>query len=60
MGIVKEMVNANGGRVMIADDCYRQAGADELERRRVAISRAILEIDRKYQLMDNEERGREQ
>lgn len=56
MAIVKTMHNANGGTVMIADDCCTGLSAEELERRRLAISRAILDIDRKCQLMDMQKR----
>ena len=51
MAIVKVMHNANGGTVMIADDYCTGLTAEELEHRRLAISRAILDIDRKCQMM---------
>lgn len=50
MAIVKTIHCANGGTVLIADDCCTGLSAEELERRRLAISRAILDIDRKCQL----------
>lgn len=50
MAIVKTIRCANGGTVLIDDDCCSGLSAEELERRRLAISRAILEIDRKIQL----------
>lgn len=50
MAIVKTIRCANGGTVLIDDDCCSGLSAEELERRRLAISRAILEIDRKCQL----------
>lgn len=49
MAIVQTITCANGGTVQIADDCCAKLTADELERRRRAISRAILEIDRMIQ-----------
>ena len=52
MAIVKTIRCANGGTVLIDDDCCRNLSAGELERRRRAISRAILEIDRKLQLAE--------
>ena len=56
MAIVKTIRCANGGTVLIADDCYAGLSAEELERRRRAISRAILEIDRKCQLIERQKR----
>ena len=56
MAIVKTIHCANGGTVLIADDCCTGLSAEELERRRQAISRAILEIDRKCQLMERQKR----
>ena len=50
MAIVKTIRCANGGTVLIDDACCAGLSAEELERRRVAISRAILDIDRKCQL----------
>ena len=50
MAIVKTIRCANGGTVLIDDDCCVNLSAVELERRRRAISRAILAIDRKVQL----------
>ena len=50
MAIVKTMECANGGRITIRDDRYRDASAEELARRRAETSRAILAIDRKAQL----------
>lgn len=49
MAIVRTIACDNGGTVRIADDCCAKLTADELERRRRAISRAILEIDRAVQ-----------
>lgn len=49
MAIVQTIICDNGGTVRIADDCCAKLTADELERRRRAISRAILEIDRAIQ-----------
>ncbi len=59
MAIVKVLHNANGGTVMIADDCCTGLSAEELERRRLAISRAILNIDRKCQLQRMKEQKNE-
>lgn len=49
MAIVQTITCDNGGTVRIADDCCAKLTADEMERRRRAISRAILEIDRAVQ-----------
>lgn len=49
MAIVQTITCDNGGTVRIADDCCAALSAEELERRRRAISRAILEIDRAVQ-----------
>ena len=49
MAIVQTITCDNGGTVRIADDCCAKMTADEMERRRRAISRAILEIDRAVQ-----------
>lgn len=56
MAIVKTIHCANGGTVLIADDCYAGISPEEKERRRVEISRAILKIDREVQLMRAEGR----
>ena len=60
MAIVKVLHNANGGTVMIADDCCTGLSAEEIERRRLAISRAILNIDRKCQLQRMREQKNEE
>lgn len=49
MAIVQTITCDNGGTVRIADDCCARLTAEELERRRRAISRAILEINRAVQ-----------
>jgi len=49
MAIVQTITCDNGGTVKIADDCCAKLTAEERERRRRAISRAILEIDRAVQ-----------
>ena len=49
MAIVQTITCDNGGTVRIANDCCAKLTADEMERRRRAISRAILEIDRAVQ-----------
>lgn len=50
MAIVKVIHGTNGGTVLVDDSCYRGISAEELERRRAAISREILRIDRIVQL----------
>ena len=49
MAIVRTIACDNGGTVRIADDCCAKLTAEERERRRREISRAILEIDRAAQ-----------
>lgn len=56
MAIVKTIHCANGGTVLIDDDCYAGISQEEKERRRAEISRAILSIDRAVQLRRAEER----
>ena len=57
MAIVRTIQCENGGRAMIADDCCAGLSAEELERRRLEISRAILAIDRAAQEREARQRG---
>lgn len=55
MAIVREIMNRYGGVILVADDAYRTASEAELQRRREETNRAIIEIDRAWQLARMEE-----
>lgn len=46
MAVVMEKTCANGARIIIRDDCYRDASPEEIERRHRAIWRAMCDIAR--------------
>lgn len=44
MAIVREFTCANGARVIVRDDCYRDCTAEEITRRWAEVQRVVTEI----------------
>lgn len=44
MAIVREFICANGARVIVRDDCYRDCDAEEITRRWAEVQRVVTEI----------------